>query len=37
VFWKFDHYDPALSFGSEDPTNERLTCRVLTIMNANGY
>ena len=37
VFWKFDLFDPTLSFGTEDPTDERLTCRVLTILRADEY
>lgn len=37
VFWKIDLYDPTLSVGSEEPTNERLTCRVLTVMCADEY
>lgn len=37
VFWKLDYYDPTLSFGSENPANERETHRVLTIMLASEY
>lgn len=37
VFWKLDYYDPTLSQGSENPANEALTHRVLTIMLANEY
>lgn len=37
IFWKFDYYDPSLKFGSEDPSDESKTCRVLTIMLASEY
>lgn len=37
IFWKFDYYDPSLKFGSEDPSDESMTCRVLTIMLASEY
>ena len=37
VFWKIDCYDPTLTMGSENPANEALTHRVLTIMLANEY
>ncbi|RMF34014.1 MAG: DUF3768 domain-containing protein [Alphaproteobacteria bacterium] len=37
IFWKIDYYDPSLSFGSENPANEALTHRVLTIMLASEY
>ncbi len=37
IFWKIDLYDPTLSFGTKDPTDERLTCRVLTIMRSEEY
>lgn len=37
VFWKLDCYDPTLSNGSENPANEALTKRVLTIMLASEY
>lgn len=37
VFWKLDYYDPTLTNGSENPANEALTKRVLTIMLASEY
>jgi len=37
VFWKIDCYDPTLTAGSENPANEALTHRVLTIMLASEY
>ncbi|MEM8692513.1 MAG: DUF3768 domain-containing protein [Pseudomonadota bacterium] len=37
VFFKFDYYTPDLSAGSENPANEGLTHRVLTIMLAREY
>lgn len=37
VFWKIDYYDPTLTAGSENPANEALTHRVLTIMLPSEY
>jgi hypothetical protein len=37
VYWKIDYYNIALDAGSPDPSDERLTCRVLTIMCADEY
>ena len=37
VFWKLDYYDPSLTAGSENPANEAVTHRVLTIMLASEY
>ena len=37
LFWKLDYYDRYLAQGSEDPANEGLTHRVLTIMLAEEY
>ena len=37
VFWKIDYYTPDLTAGSENPANEGLTHRVLTIMLASEY
>lgn len=37
VFWKIDYYNLDLSAGSENPANEGLTHRVLTVMLASEY
>lgn len=37
VFWKIDYYDPTMEFGSENPADESVTCRVLTIMLSSEY
>jgi hypothetical protein len=37
LFWKIDSYDPMLRQGSENPGNEAVTHRVLTIMLASEY
>ncbi len=34
-FWKIDAYDLNLEFGSPDPSDEAVTCRVLTIMTGD--
>lgn len=37
IFFKFDYYTPDLTAGSENPANEGVTHRVLTIMLASEY
>jgi hypothetical protein len=37
VFWKIDYYAPDMQAGSENPANEGMTHRVLTIMLASEY
>ena len=36
-FWKIDYYDANLESRSVDPTNDAVTTRVLTIMEASEY
>jgi hypothetical protein len=36
-FWKIDCYDKDLEFGSPDPANDAVTCRLLTLMRADEY
>ncbi|ADY67623.1 DUF3768 domain-containing protein [Agrobacterium tumefaciens] len=36
-FWKIDYYDLDLQFGSSDPTDDDVTCRVLTVIRADEY
>lgn len=33
-FWKIDAYDLNLEYGSPDPADEAVTCRVITVMTA---
>lgn len=37
IFWKIDYYDQAMQFGSPDPADPSVTCRVLTVMLASEY
>jgi len=37
IFWKIDYYDRQLTQGSPDPTDPKLTTRVLTVMLASEY
>ncbi len=37
VFWKIDYYDPSLTGGSEDPSDDERTSRVLTVMLTLEY
>lgn len=37
LFWKIDYYDLTMQFGSEDPSNSKITSRVLTVMLADEY
>jgi hypothetical protein len=36
-FWKIDYYDRDLLFGSPDPADPDVTCRMLTIMRSDEY
>ncbi len=37
VYWKIDCYDKQLEYGSPDPSDSRVTMRVITIMLAAEY
>ena len=37
LIWKIDYYNPTLQRGSENPADESVTHRVLTIMLAGEY
>ena len=37
VMWKIDYYDPTLAYGSDNPADPRVTCRVLTVCLASEY
>lgn len=36
-FWQIDAYDRACEYGSPDPLDPAVTCRVLTVMRADEY
>lgn len=36
-FFKIDYYDSSLSMGSEDPSDPKITQRIMTIMRADEY
>jgi UDP-N-acetylenolpyruvoylglucosamine reductase len=36
-FWKIDYYNKTMSEGSRNPADEKVTTRVLTIMQAKEY
>ena len=37
VFFKIEYFNPALTAGSDDPSNPTVTKRVMTIMLAEEY
>lgn len=37
IFWRIDVYDATLTYGSPDPTDAKVSRRVLTIMLASEY
>lgn len=37
LFWKIDYYDRAQEFGSPDPADASVTCRVMTILLVEEY
>lgn len=36
-FFKIDYYDKSLEYGSDDPSNPKVTTRVLTLMHSSEY
>lgn len=37
IFWKIDYYDKTMEFASPDPTDPKVTTRVLTVLLASEY
>ena len=37
LFWKIDYYDVDMEMGSTDPTDPRVTCRLMTLMLPEEY
>lgn len=37
IYWKIDYYAPDMEHGSDDPTDETKTVRLLTIMLSSEY
>jgi hypothetical protein len=37
IFWKLDSYSTDLESGSPDPSDETVTCRVMTVFLAEEY
>jgi len=37
IIWKIDYYDRSRRYGSQDPANPKVTCRVMTVMLAEEY
>ncbi|MDH7913462.1 DUF3768 domain-containing protein [Winogradskyella sp. SYSU M77433] len=37
ILWKIDYYDTNYEYGSEDPSNLKITRRVLTVMLPSEY
>ena len=37
IWWRIDYYDLQLKYGSEDPSNNSITKRVLTILTPSEY
>jgi hypothetical protein len=36
-YFKIDYYDSEFMYGAEDPSDERYSCRLLTIMHSSEY